>query len=105
MSDLQLRRDVLDELEFEPSVNAALIGVAVERGTVTLIGHVSTYPEKLAAVKAVRRVKGVRAIADEIEVRFLGDKKAIRDDEIARCAMDIVGWDTLLPSGAIQITV
>ena len=105
MNDLQLRKDVLDELEFEPRVNAASIGVAVERGAVTLTGHVSTYPEKLAAVKAVRRVKGVRAIADEIEVRFLGDRKAIPDDEIARCAMDIVGWDTLLPSGAIQIIV
>jgi hypothetical protein len=70
MNDLQLRKDVLDELEFEPSVNAALIGVAVERGAVTLTGHVSTYPEKLAAVKAVRRVKGVRAIADEIERQF-----------------------------------
>ena len=105
VNDLQLRKDILDELEFEPRVNAASIGVAVERGAVTLTGHVSTYPEKLAAVKAVRRVKGVRAIADEIEVRFLGDRKAIPDDEIARCAMDIVGWDTLLPSGAIQIIV
>jgi osmotically-inducible protein OsmY len=105
MNDLQLRKDVLDELEFEPSVNAALIGVAVERGAVTLTGHVSTYPEKLVAVKAVRRVKGVPAIADEIEVRFLGDKKTISDDEIAKCAMDIVGGDTLLPSGAIQIVV
>jgi osmotically-inducible protein OsmY len=92
MNDLQLRKDVLDELEFEPRVNAAT-------------GHVSTYLEKLAAVKAVRRVKGVRAIADEIEVRFLGDRKETPDDEIARCAMDIVGWDTLLPSGAIQIIV
>jgi osmotically-inducible protein OsmY len=105
MNDLQLRRDILDELEFEPRVNAVSIGVAVERGAVTLTGHASTYPEKLAAVKAVRRVKSVRAIADEIEVRFLGDRKAIPDDEIARCAMDIVGWDTLLPSGAIQIIV
>ena len=105
MNDLQLRRDILDELDFEPRVNAASIGVTVERGAVTLTGHVSTYPEKLTAVKAVRRVKGVRAIADEIEVRFLGDKKTIPDDELARCAMDIVGWDTLLPSGAIQIVV
>ena len=105
MNDLQLRKDVLDELEFEPRVNAASIGVAVERGAVTLTGHVSTYPEKLAAVKAVRRVKGVRAIADEIEVRFLGDRKAVPDHEIARCAIDVLGWDTLLQSGAIQIIV
>ena len=61
MNDLQLRKDVLDELEFEPSANAALIGVAVERGAVTLTGQVSTYPEKHVAVKAVRRVKGLAA--------------------------------------------
>ena len=66
------------------------IGVAVERGVVTLTGHASNYPEKLAVVKAVRRVKGVRAIAEEIEVRFLGDKKTA-DDEIAKRAVDILG--------------
>ena len=70
MGELQLRQHILDELEFEPSVNAAHIGVAVDRGVVTLTGHVSSYTEKLAAVKAARRVKGVRAIAEEIEVRF-----------------------------------
>jgi osmotically-inducible protein OsmY len=104
MSDLQLRQDILDELEFEPSVNAAHIGVAVESGVVTLTGHASTYPEKLAVVKAVRRVKGVRAIAEEIEVRLLGDKKTA-DDEIAKRAVDILGWYTMVPSGSIQITV
>jgi osmotically-inducible protein OsmY len=104
MNDLQLRQDVLDELEFEPSVNAAHIGVAAESGVVTLTGHVSTYPEKLATVKAVRRVKGVRAIAEEIEVRFIGDKKTA-DDAIAKRAVDILGWDTMVPSGSIQITV
>jgi osmotically-inducible protein OsmY len=104
MSDLQLRQDILDELKFEPSVNAAHIGVAVESGVVTLTGHASTYPEKLAVVKAVRRVKGVRAIAEEIEVRLLGDKKTA-DDEIAKRAVDILGWYTMVPSGSIQITV
>jgi osmotically-inducible protein OsmY len=105
MSDLQLRKDILNELEFEPSVNAAHIGVAVESGVVTLTRHVSTYLEKPAAVKAVRRVKGVRAIAEEIEVRFLGDRKTTPDDEIAKRAVDVLGWDTMVPSGSIQITV
>jgi osmotically-inducible protein OsmY len=105
MSDLQLREDILNGLEFEPSVNAAHIGVAVESGVVTLTGHVSTYPERPAAVKAVRRVKGVRAIAEEIEVRFLGDRKTTPDDEIAKRAVDVLGWDTMVPSGSIQITV
>ena len=104
MSELQLRQDVLDELEFEPSVNAAHIGVTVDKAVVTLSGHVGGYAEKLAAVTATRRIKGVRAIADEIEVRYPSDKKT-SDDEIAKRALDILGWDTLVPSASIQVMV
>jgi osmotically-inducible protein OsmY len=103
MTDRQLKQDVLDELDFEPSVNAAHIGVAVENGVVTLTGHVSTYAEKVAAERATRRVKGVRAIAQEIEVRFPSEKKTA-DDEIAKRALDILRW-SLIPSDAIQLTV
>jgi osmotically-inducible protein OsmY len=104
MSDLQLRRNVLDELEYEPSVEAAHIGVIVDKGVVTLTGHVATYAEKQAAIAAVRRIKDVRAIADEIEVRFPSDKET-SDDEIAKRAIDILGWDTMVPSGSIQVIV
>lgn len=104
MGELQLRQDVLDELEFEPSVNAAHVGVAVETGVVTLSGHVSSYAEKLAALAAARRIRGVRAIADEIQVRYPFDKKT-SDDEIAKRTVDILGWDTRVPSGSIQVTV
>ena len=103
MSDGLLRRDILDELDFEPSVKAANIGVAVENGVVTLTGHVSSYAEKIAAEQAVRRVKGVRAIAQEIEVRFPSDKK-IADDEIAKRALDILHW-SLVPSDVVKLTV
>ena len=104
MSDLQLRQDILDELEFEPSIDAANLGAAVENGVATLTGHVSSYAEKLAAVQAVRRVKGVRAIADEIEVRFVGDRKTA-DDQIAKRAIDILEWDATVPRSSVQITV
>jgi osmotically-inducible protein OsmY len=104
MSDLQLRQDVLDELEFEPSLNAAHIGVTVDGGVVTLSGHVTSYAEKLAAIAAVRRIRGVKAIAEEIDVRYVTDKKT-SDDEIAKRAVDILGWDTLVPSGSIQAVV
>ena len=104
MSDLQLRQDVVDELEFEPSVNAAHIGVAVDKGVVTLSGHVGSYAEKTAAVRAARRIRGVRAIADDIEVRYASDKKT-SDDEIAKRAIDILEWDTVVPSGSIDVTV
>ena len=65
-SDLQLRQDVLDELEFEPSVNAAHIGVTANHGVITLTGFVTNYAEKTMVERATRRVKGVRAIAEEI---------------------------------------
>ena len=104
MSELQLRQDVLDELEFEPSVDAAHIGVAVEKDVVTLSGHVASYAEKVAAVTATRRIRGVRAIADEIEVRYPYDKK-MPDDEIAKRAIDILEWDTVVPSAAVQVIV
>jgi len=104
INELQLRQDILDELEFEPSVNAAHIGISVDAGVASLTGHVSSYAEKLAAVAAVRRVKGVRAIADELEVRFSSTKKTA-DDQIAKRAADILAWDTMVPTGSIQITV
>ncbi|MBB5575975.1 BON domain-containing protein [Rhizobium paranaense] len=104
MSDLKIRRDVLDELEFDPSVDAANIGVSVTNGIVTLSGHVKSYTEKLAAELITQRVKGVRAIAEEIEVRYPGHK-AHSDDEIAGRALDVIAWDTSLPDGAIDVQV
>ena len=82
MTDKQIRQDIIDELDFDPSVNAAHIGVTVDNGVVTLTGHVGSFAEKLAAERIVQRVKGVRAIAEEIEVRYPNDKKTA-DDEIA----------------------
>ncbi len=104
MNDLELQQHILDELEFEPSVNAAHIGVSVDNGVVTLTGHVSNYPEELAVVQAVQRVKGVRAIAQEIEVR-LPRHETIKDDEIAARAMDVLRWNTTVPHDSIQISV
>jgi osmotically-inducible protein OsmY len=103
-SDHQLQQDVLDELEFEPSVNPAHIGISVHAGIVTLNGFVSSYAEKLAAERAARRVRGVKAIAEEIEVRLPSDKK-FADDEIARRAVDILNWRVGLPADRIAITV
>ena len=104
MSDLALRQDILDELEFEPRIDAANIGVAVAKGVVTLTGHVSSYAQKIAAEAAARRVKGVRAIAQEIEVRFPFEKKD-SDDEIAKRVADILQWDSMVPDEAIQASV
>jgi osmotically-inducible protein OsmY len=104
MTDKDLRRDVLDELDFDPSLDAAEIGVAVSDGVVTLTGHVGSYAEKVEAENAVRRVKGVRAIAQEIQVRYAEAKK-IEDDQIAARALAIIDWSVHLPKQAIQVKV
>jgi osmotically-inducible protein OsmY len=102
--DHQLRQDVLDELDFEPSVNANNIGVGVHDGIVTLTGFVSSYVEKVAAEHAARRVKGVKAIAEEIEVRLPSDKKTA-DDEIAKRAVDVLNWRFGLPANHIDVKI
>lgn len=104
MTDLDLRQDVLDELEYEPSIDAADIGVAVENGTVTLTGHVRTYAEKRKAETIVKRVRGVRAIAEEIEVRPIGSH-ITADDEIAKRAVNSLAWNASIPGDQIQVKV
>jgi hypothetical protein len=97
MNELKLRDDILDELAYEPIVDAAHIGVAVDQNVVTLTGHVGSYAQKLAAISAVRRVKGVFGIADEIEVRHSSDAKT-SDDEIAKRAINMLVWNSVVPS-------
>lgn len=104
MSDITLRQNILDELEFEPSIDAANIGVAVDGSVVTLTGHVGSYAEKVAAERVALRVKGVRAMAQEIEVRYPESKKTA-DDEIAKRALNIIAWDTTIPDDKIQVKV
>jgi len=104
MTDTQLRQDIIDELEFDPSFNGEHIGVVVEKNVVTLTGHVNNYAEKLAAIAAVRRIKGVHAIAENIEVRYPYQNKTA-DDQIAKRAVDIISWDVHIPAGAVDVLV
>ena len=104
VGDVELCTRVITELEYEPSVDATHIGVSVEDGVVCLTGYVGTYAEKLEAERAVRRVKGVIAIAEQIEVRYPSHKKTA-DDEIARRAVRTLEWYGVLPQEAVQITV
>jgi len=99
-----LRRNVLNELAWDPTFDATHIGVAADNGVVTLTGHVSTYAEKLAAERAAQRVTGVRGIAEEIEVRPPYAKKT-KDDEIAERAVRILQWDVSVPPGRILVKV
>ena len=104
MSDLSLRKSVMEELEFHPQINAASIGVSVENGIVTLSGHVSSYPQKVNAERAAKGVKGVRAIAQEIQVRL--DKHAgTADDTLAERVLNIIDWSSDVPQNDIKVTV
>ena len=104
MQDTTFRQNILDQLEFEPSIDAANIGVAVDEGIVTLTGHVSTYWQKTTAENVVSKVKGVKGIADEIEVRPAG-AHATADDEIARRAVQAIEWNVSIPKNTVQVKV
>ena len=103
-TDGQLQHDVMDELEWDPSVDHADIGVAVNDGVVTLSGYVSNYLEKMAAEKATRRVSGVKAIAEEIQVRFKSEPKTA-DHEIAKRILDMFSWNVSIPHEKINVRV
>ncbi len=102
-SDLQLRRDVLDELAFDPSVAAENIAVSAKDGVITLSGIVPTYVDKYAAEKAAFHVSGVKAVAEEIEVK-LAHGSSRTDQEIAKAAADALQWNVRVPS-TVQISV
>lgn len=104
MDDLSLRRAVEEELEFDPAIEAANIGVTVENGVVTLTGHVNSYAEKIAAEHAAAGVEGVRGIAQELAVRYPNHKRTA-DDEIAQRALRIIDWDAALPDGGVKVRV
>lgn len=102
--DDQLQKAVLAELKWEPSITAAHIGVTAESGTVTLTGHVQSYGQKHAAELATGRVKGVKAIAEEIEVRLPFEIKC-EDADIASAAVNRLAWDTGAPRDTVKIKV
>ena len=104
LTDDQLRDAVLQELDWEPSVAAAQIGVTAHDGAVTLSGHVKSYAEKHAAETAARRVKGLRTLAEEIEVTVPLDIRP-GDEDIVAAAVDRLAWDASLPDDAVEVTV
>lgn len=103
-TDSQLQHDVLEELKWEPSIDHADIGVAVIDGVVTLSGIVKSYAEKLLAEQAAQRVDGVRALAEELIVRYPGQPRT-SDTEIAKRVRDIIAWDPLIPRNCIMVKV
>lgn len=103
-TDTELQRDVLDELDWEPSVDAAEIGVSVENGIVILNGTVKTLNEKWSAERAVQRVRGVQAVTDELVVKLAADGQP-SDVDIAREAVNALDWNASIPRNRIAMVV
>jgi len=99
-----LKQDIIDELDYEPGLDARHVAVAVDDGTVTLSGFVRSYAEKCSAEAVVKRMKGVRAIALDLEVRPVGSH-VTADDEIARRAADTLRWHATVPRDTVQVMV
>ena len=103
-TDSELQRDVLDELKWEPSINAAHIGVSVKDGIAILSGHVDSYWERFMAERAAKRVRGVKAIANEIEVILLGISRR-SDEDIAAAVVKALQSHVGVPEEKIKVTV
>lgn len=104
IDDTELRRRVIAELDWEPSIDASAIGVAAKDGVVTLSGSVTSYPQKKNAERAAKRVGGVKAVAEDLEVRLPGS--AVRSDaEIAQSVLAALQVNISIPHERIQVTV
>ena len=103
-TDVEIQKDVMDELNWEPLLKATEIGVAVKNGVVTLSGRVDSYSKKLSAEKAAKRVAGVKAVAEDIEVKldFNGKKS---DGEIAEAVLNALKWHSAMQEDKIKIKV
>src|SRR6266436_2783487 len=104
MTDAEIRKNVEAELSFEPSINASEIGVAVKDGIVTLTGRVDSYWEKIAAEEAAARVAGVKAVANELEIRLPFSSERT-DEDIARAAVNRLDWSISVPKDRIKVKV
>ncbi len=101
--DSDLRRKVIDELEFDPAIDATTIAVAVEDGVVTLSGTVPNYAQKNSAERAVKRIAGVKAVAEDLVVKLVGSPRT--DTDIAHTAMTNLRSNVNVPADTVRLTV
>ncbi len=103
-SDAEIQRNVLDELDWDPQVEAPDIGVEVDDGVVTVGGTVASHAIKVAAEHAAQRVHGVRAVANDIVVRLIGTGEP-NDTDVALAIADRFEWSDVIPEEQLRITV
>jgi osmotically-inducible protein OsmY len=101
-TDEEIQKDVLAELKWDAQVQPNEIGVSVKDGVVTLTGWVDSYLKKLAAEDAAHRVVGVKAVANDIELKLFSERT---DADIAEASIRALQWDALVPADKIQVTV
>jgi len=103
-TDEEIQRDVLEELKWDTRVRPNEIGVAVKDGVVTLTGWVDSYLKKIAAEEAAHRVRGVKAVANDIEVR-LPTSSERTDADLAKAALNALEWEAAIPADKLDVTV
>ncbi len=104
ITDAQLQCDVFDELQWEPRIDSTQIGVTVKDGVVALTGSVPVHAQKFLAEKVVKRVHGVKALANDLEVRLPGAGRRT-DADLAAAAVASLKWDAEVPDNRLNITV
>jgi osmotically-inducible protein OsmY len=103
-TDALIQSNVISELKWEPSIDAATIGVSVRDGIVTLDGYVNSFVEKLTAVRVASRVMGVKAVAQELKVR-LPQSYERNDADIAEAAVNALEWNMNVPNDRVKVEV
>jgi osmotically-inducible protein OsmY len=103
-TDEDIQRETLLELKWDARIAPNEIGVAVKNGVVTLTGEVDTFSKKWAAERAALRVRGVKGVANEIEVR-LAPPNQQTDTQIAEAATRALALDSIVPEDAVKVTV
>ncbi len=103
-TDSKIKLDVQNELAWEPSIDETKIGVAVDDGIVTLSGEVDSYTKKMAAERAAKSVSGVKAVAEDIVVKYYSSLNK-SDTEIAKAAVDALIWHSSVPNDTVMVKV
>ena len=103
-TDEEIKADVLEELKWDTRVRPNEVGVVVKDGIVTLTGWVDSYLKKIAAEEAAHRVRGVKAVANDIEVRLPGFAERT-DTDLAAAVLNALRWDAAIPTGKVDVTV
>lgn len=103
-TDFEIQKDVMDELKWEPSLYATEIGVAVKNGIVTLSGTVDSYSKKASAERAATKVSGVKAVAEDIEVKPFSSLKK-NDTEIAQAVTNALKWNSSVNEEKVKVKV